>query len=86
MKHTVGLLIVLSTIMGVRAVHGLKTVPQAALTRTGSARAIASTSELPEGFYTVEQAARGRLLFNQWCGACHTMTGTTTQLTTGRGI
>src|SRR5262249_54674619 len=38
-----------------------------------------------EGFYTVDQAARGRRLFNQWCASCHTLTGTT-QLATGRGI
>ena len=38
------------------------------------------------GYYTTSQAARGEVLFNRWCTACHVASGGSSLSTTGRGF
>lgn len=75
----------LSAVLVAGVAHESGVSSQAPTAQAMSSRAAANAGVSPEGFYTVEQAARGRRLFNQWCASCHTLTGTT-QLATGRGI
>jgi mono/diheme cytochrome c family protein len=39
-----------------------------------------------DGYYTEEQAGRGRVLFNTWCTACHNVGGSMAPGPTGRGF